>query len=66
MTTLEAPLRSPVRHPARPIELAADDRESASFASFTLVQSIARVMLTLLLMVGMSALFASQIYATLR
>jgi hypothetical protein len=59
MTTLDAPLRSPVRH----IEVAVQDRESTSF---TLVQSIARVLLTLLLMVGMSALFASQIYTTFR
>ena len=59
MTTLEGTLRTPVHRE----DMLARDSESSSFS---LVQSVARVLLTLALIVSMSALFASQIYTTLR
>ena len=67
MSTLEVTLTNPVHRGTHAAAGTAIDRESRSERkSFTLVQSIARVGFTLVFMVGFSALFATQIYATLR
>ena len=59
MTTLEGTLHSPAQRDS----VDAIDRESQSF---TLVQSLTRMLLTVAVIVGMSALFGIQVYATLR
>jgi hypothetical protein len=43
-----------------------EESEDGSVPSLALWQTLARITLTIALMAGMSALFAAQIYATLR